>query len=450
MLRHLILIHLFILDSNSMKNYIFAIIIILLLIPVSLYLFPLSPTQLLYGEVLTNDIDFIAPKWDSGEFQEKKEVYLNQHFGLRNWLIHAHNEFEYQVFGKLFKEEGQEKVGKEDYVFDQAYIREYTGKDFVGDSVVNVKIKKLKGLKDSLAKRNISLLMVFAPSKAHYYSEYLPENGNKRGEKINYDYFTNVCKQENIPYIDFNTYFRALKPKTPYPLFTKTGIHWSAYGAALAMDSIFKWIEQERKIDMPDFDWHELELSDTARGTDDDMIKVANIFTRIKNPTLAYPKLKFHEKPGQQKIKTLTISDSFWWDVFNSGAYQNIFQESILWYYFDNIYPVNNGQYPKKVNKFKIKPEIEKYNLVIIESTGSGLNRLGYGFIESAYERYISAEKEIDMDKFLAEKLDAYINQIKNDTEWMGKIHKIAADKNVTIDSIIRENALFILNQNQY
>lgn len=450
MLQPQTLIHLFILDSNSMKNYIFAIILILLLIPVSLYLFPLSVPQSLYGEVLTNDIEFIAPKWDSGEFQEKKEAYLNQHFGLRNWLIHAHNEFEYQVFGKLFKEGGEERVGKEDYVFDQAYIREYTGKDFVGDSAVNVKIQKLKGLKDSLARRNISLLMVFAPSKAHYYSEYLPENGNKRGQKINYDYFTKACKQENIPHIDFNTYFKSIKAKTPYPLFTKTGIHWSAYGAALAMDSIFKWIEQERKIDMPDFDWHELSLSDTARGTDDDMMKVANIFTRIKNPTLAYPQLKFHEKAGQQKIKTLTISDSFWWDIFHSGAYQNLFQESTLWYYFDNIYPINNGQLPQKVNKFKIKADIEKYNLVIIESTGSGLNRLGYGFIESAYERYISAEKEKDIDVFLSQELDKYIHQIQQDVEWMKKIHKIAADKNVSVDSIVRENALYMLNQNRY
>ena len=41
--------------------------------------------------------------------------------------------------------------------------------------------------------------------------------------------FLMAQQQEQIPLFDVQTWFMQMKPKAPYPLFPKTGIHWSSY-----------------------------------------------------------------------------------------------------------------------------------------------------------------------------------------------------------------------------
>ena len=305
-------------------------------------------------------------------------------------------------------------------------------------------MNKLAALKDSLAKRNILLMVVFAPSKAHFCAEYLPTRFAQKGKNTHYDYFTKACQARNIAHIDFNQHFLKLKSKSPYPLFTKTGIHWSAYGAALAMDSIFKRMEQEKKVDMPDFDWQDMELSDTPRGTDDDVMNLANMYTTFKNPTLAYPKFKFNYKLGQQKLKTLTIGDSFWWDIYRSGANENMFEKAEYWCLFKDVFP---EKAPSTIAQYGIRSEMESYDVIVIEATGLNLYRFGFGFIEKAYESYLHPKAADFVSLDFEQKVAACKISMRNNPEWLYNLTQRAAESHISLDSIMQRDAIYTVKQ---
>lgn len=430
---------------SQLKNYIFAIVCLTIALPIlqANFSFAKQKVKPLHGEKRKPNSEFFPGRWLSGEYQEEKEQYLNQNFGFRPLIVRAHNELEYNLLGKVNYKDG--KLGKADMLFEKIYLNEYTGRDFIGEEAIRAKMDKLSVLKDSLAKYNVLLMVVFAPSKAHYFSEYLPKGYETRGKDIHYDHFTAACKKRNIAYIDFNSYFLSLKNKTPYPLFTKTGIHWSAYGAAIAMDSLFKRLEQEKKVDLADFDWKNIEISDTCRGTDGDLFEVANLLRPIQNPKLAYPKLAFQQKEGQKKLKTLSIADSFWWDIVNSGANENVFGTWEFWNYFYDVYPQTEEN---KTHIKQIPKEIKKYDVVIIEACGGTLRILGWDFIEKAYEQFLHPEqfKEVSKSEFdLC--VQKYITEIKNTPEWLHNLTISAEKEHISLDSIILKNAIYMAHQ---
>lgn len=429
---------------KHIKNYLFALILLIIALPLLEYCFVLAEPKPLYGEGPKPNIDFLPSLWDKGEYQEVKEANLAHNFGLRPWLIRLHNEIEFRLMSKMYRQGGL--LGKENYLFDLEYVVEYTGESYLGEKAIEEKMNKLQAIKDSLAKRNILLLVVFAPSKAHYYAEFLPKGYDIKGEHTHYESMTSACKQRNIPYIDFNSYFLSLKPTTPYPLIPKTGIHWTYYGSALAMDSIFKRMEKEKGVEMADFDWSEMEVSDVPRGSDDDLMQLAGIFTTFKNPPLAYPKLKFIHKEGEKKLKTLTIGDSFLWNIFNSGANENMFGKAEMWLYFNEIKPPKN---PPSLDQYDIRKEMETFDVIIIESTGCNLFRLGFGFIDKAYESYVNP-KPSGIDRVVFEqKVAEYMIKIKNSPEWLYNVSLQAEKENVSLDTMIRRNAIYMVNQEQ-
>lgn len=325
--------------------------------------------------------EFSADGWFSGEFQVQNETYLNEAFGLRSVFVRLNNQIAYTFFSKA-KANGV-IIGKDNYLFEEDYIRAFNGTDFIGvDSTVR-RMKKLKYVQDELEKRGKTLLVVFAAGKGSFYPEYFPDDLKHRKGITNYQLHSHLAQYLNINHIDFNAYFLKNKSRSEYPLYPKCGIHWSYYGSCLAADSMICYIERKRNIDMPDLRWDSIEVCQ-PKFEDYDIGDGMNMLFRIESFDMAYPKLYTEDTTGKSRPSLIVVSDSYYWEMFNYG-FPRSFGSNQFWYYNKQVYPdyYNNQLETSQVD---LAQSVAEHDVFIIMGTEATLPEFGWGFIERLYD----------------------------------------------------------------
>ncbi len=328
-------------------------------------------------------VDFSWNAWWSGEFQEKKEVELANGFGFRNNLIRLEHQLAWTAFRST--RTAEVLVGKEDYLFEENYIKAYSGKDYIGDERVVERMDKIKMVSDTLKKLGKDLILVFAPGKATFYSDYLPENSDQIKAKTNYSEHIKEADERGLNYVDFQSWFLEQKNISIYPLYPKYGIHWSYYGAALAQDSLVRYIEKLRNVDLVNMTYNEV-VVDRSMNTDFDIGASLNLLEKLDDDTTAVPKLLFDSDEGKAKPKMITIADSFYW-LFIDQGFSRSFGDSQFWYYYRDIYPATSHGFTTHSGLI-LSEEIANHDIFIIMSTDANLSKFGWDFIEEAYDLY--------------------------------------------------------------
>jgi hypothetical protein len=341
----------------------------------------LIPVKILRGaiEAPPKDAPFIIQNWFTGNFQEQKEKYLNNSFGFRNIFIRIHNQLEYSFFSKI--NASNMVIGKDNYLFEELYIKGYYGTDFVGMDSINNIMRRLKYINDTLKKLNKTLLLVFTPNKAAFYPEYIPDKYKSSVKNTNYASYLKLIQESGINYIDFNSYFISLKPKSKYILIPKNGSHWSMYGAALAGDSMVKYIEDVRHITMPKAIWKGIKLSQNDMF-DLDIESAMNLIAPLSSPQMAYPDIKFENDSTKTRPNVLVVGDSYYWVWITGYDINNGFSKSSnFWFY--NKKP---NHLPPSQNE--LKETLAKQDIIIILATTHNWSDIGWGFIENTFNLY--------------------------------------------------------------
>ncbi len=251
-------------------------------------------------------------------------------------------------------------------------------------------MKRLKFLQDTLTKLGKTLLVVFAPGKGFFYPEFIPKRYKAQIDKTNYGYHIKLAKEFDIHFIDFNKYFIKNKTTSKYPLYPKYGCHWSYYGAYLAADSIIKYIEKERHIDMPDLYCNDIKL-EAAQGFDYDAGKGMNLLFNFTDDTLAHPDVQIHPDSSKVKLSVLTIADSYYIRMQHFLAMAS--SKEHFWFYNMDVFS-EFSQNGFKTSQLNLKDEINNHDVFIIMATDGTLPGLGWGFIENAYNLYSLGEKK--------------------------------------------------------
>jgi len=197
--------------------------------------------------------------WFAGTYQESQDKYLNDHFGFRSFFIRLNHQWRFSFFNKVKTQ--WVVVGKENYLYEENYIKAWYGDDFIGQDSIEQRMYKLKMLQDTLNQLEKRIIVVLAPGKGSFYPEYIPDNLHKERGTTNIDVYRQYIEKWNINCIDFNRYFIDNKEKSPYPLYPQYGIHWSYYGMCLAADSMVRYVEKINNIDMPNMYWETVKMS---------------------------------------------------------------------------------------------------------------------------------------------------------------------------------------------
>jgi len=319
--------------------------------------------------------------WLEGEYQTQQEKYLNENFGFRSLSIRLINQLKY-IFYNTANANGVE-IGKEGYLFELGYIRDYMGYSFIGQEKINDKLLEIRKIQNELKQDDVNLIVAFAPGKASYFPEYLPEvyDTLKRTES-NYLSYVEQCKGLEIDFIDFNADFIRHKKTLPFKLFSKGGIHWGEYGVALALDSLSSYIELIRAIKMPDFGYNEITFPSNLSDEDKDIANAMNLLFEYPSYKMPKPNFTFTEQPTAVKPKLLIVGDSYGYGLTNSPVINKIFSKVEFWYYNKDIKPKKKS-HSNLVKDLNVKEELRKFDVVVLLSTETNLFKFDFGFTES-------------------------------------------------------------------
>ncbi len=370
------------------NRILFIVVMLLLFLPMIQGKFKIVHEKELRGDIQPEKPVFSIKKYLEGEYQDKQETYFNHNFGFRKFCVRLNNQIAYSFFNEA-RANGV-IVGKDEYLYEKLYINSYLGRDFIGEKAILEKTIKLKMIQDTLKMKGIYLFVVMTPGKAQFFPEYIPDKYFKEKQTIsNYSVYTKHFEERGINFIDFNKWFSQMKDTIAYPLFPKTGIHWSTYGGLLAADSIVKYISSVRQIEMPKIIQDKIELSKKLQGEDDDIEKGMNLLYKVPNHEMAYPSFSVISDSTTTRPKVLTVGDSFYFQILNSGIAQKIFKDSEFWYYYNGIFP-EDPKNPKTVKDLNVPLEVEKNDVIMLIVTDANLRSFSYGFINDLYDFYFT------------------------------------------------------------
>ena len=422
---------------DSMKKCLLLCILIIMVVPAARRFF--TSHDSLNGVYKTNGKpSFEWSRFINNDFQEPFSRYINEGMGLRGSFIRINNQIDYSLFS--IPHASKIILGKEGYLFGEENIGSYLGVDFAGQHYLDVKSTELKKLQDELWKRKgILLLTIFTPDKAGFFPEMIPARMMKKGKaESNYDYYSRRCVEKGINLIDFSRYFRMMKDTSGYPLYTRTGAHWSSYGALIAADSLIRYLELKLKTRLPEIVIDKIEVTGIPRDEDDDISRTMNLLMNLGQPGLAYPKFHFENRGNRVNLNALFIGDSYYWNWYKPGIIRNLFGNTDFWYYDQDVYPQS---FVKTVNTWNIntKESVERQNVIVLMQTNSkDMCDFGYGFVDRVLPDYdTSANNRIrEIERYITAHL-----------LFTNSYNERARKMRTSMESVIRADAIFAGNK---
>jgi len=329
---------------------------------------------------ISKDTVLNSDTWFEKVYQEKQESYLNENFGFRNFLVRLNNQMDFSFYDDFHVNDVF--MGKNDYLFSYGFYRGYSGKSFKGDHYTDSIFQKIEELNERLVKKNKKLLVCFTPCKESFMPEYLPDTCYKKiGEKSYYNNYRKKLSASKIPFLDYNNYFQQIKKTAPHPLFTQGAVHWTTYGAYLALDSLLKRVSAEinKKVNLIRF--KSIQLSDSPKYSDDDISEAMNLLRNVNSEKLAYPEVDYvYSNDSCYKPKVLIIGDSFYYGLNNTWIPMQFFsKESYFLYYFKSAIPYDTKKSDIPIADFNLTKELENTDMVILFFSIGTLHGFPYG-----------------------------------------------------------------------
>jgi len=486
--------------EKTIKYIILIFILGLMILPAIQGYFLIVDEQALNGDIVASEPGLLSKEsWLNGSFQEAEVIIIEEQLGFHNSLVRLQNQLNYSLFGKP----GAEGIikGKNGQYYEADYIRAWTGKDFIGEKLLDRKLRQLKflqnHLKDSL---NVDLVLILEPSKASIYPEDIPDRFTKaKAGTSNYDYICLRAEELDIDLINFNEYFLKIKDTAKYPVFPKMGTHWSEFAMWYAADSLINYIETILGIDMPEVIKEGIVISDSMRASDNDIGVTLNLLYEPDYMPMPYPEYHFRMDSTHKQPCVLAIADSYYWNFYNTKIPENLFSNLAFWYFYRTIYPdiwfarVLDKTVEVTVDDIDLQEEVEKMDVILLMMTERFLYKFDRGFVDDLYRIYGKTSsrdtltyyqtsiiktdawfseliQKAKMDKvslgskmegnarymYWLEDADAYFacygprvkfREIKENEAWYLSTRKNAIRKDISIDEQLMEEARYVLSE---
>jgi hypothetical protein len=328
-----------------------------------------------------------------GSYQQKTERYIEERIGFRSMLVRIRNQIDFLVFRKAHAE--GVIIARKGEIIEEDYILEYLGRLFIGKSTIDQKLERLRFVQDTLASQGIQLAIVFNPGKGSFHSDLIPARYYPQQKQLsNYDYMKQRMLDLGISHLDLREYFIGIKPDATYPLYPRYGTHWSFYGMTLAADTLVKYVESLCGKPLNHIKFGPVELSDQLRDTDFDGGKSMNLLWKPHTGKMAYPRLAFEREPDRHRPMVLVISDSYYWNIYNTGIPGNLFANEAFWYYHKQVYPDFYFN-QTTVDQIDIQKEVEKQEVILVMITERFLYTAFWNFTDDLYRIYKPGYRKI-------------------------------------------------------
>ena len=383
--------------------------------------------------------------YSEGKFQDYLSDYAKQKGGFREPCIRAYNQCLYSLFKKTTND--NIVFGENGELYLEMYLHEVTGKtlkDCYGSedyfkSRARKDIEKTLVLIDSLRRHNTAFLFVEAPSKTWVYPEYMPQP--YRDSIMPFcvqDYYTQLFEENGIPHIDFLSYFKSLKGKTEYPLYSPYGTHWAESTIPFVADSILRKIESLIGQEMPHIVCLDENLQTRYSKQDGELEDLMNLLFPLRKPALPQPIMALSDTT-LRKPNLLVIADSYFIQLQES-AFANCFNRCDYWKYNDEVI-TKDIEFTGKVSEYlEAYKMIDEADLIMVINTAPYAYNYMFGFCETANLAFLDHDHQ-RMEKLIEETIE----RIKGSTEWYESIRRQAEEEHRDLDSLLRGHARYAI-----
>jgi hypothetical protein len=327
-------------------------------------------------------VPFKVRAWFDGGFQAGCDARLNAGFGFRKTLVRVYRELDFRLFGQM-KTGDMLLANDGKTLLSEPYTTEFFGVNPLETTKLDSIIRGLDTLNRLLAARGKQLLISVAPDKTSFYPELIPNNKKRPFAKNVQTYLMEGFDTKKITYIDFKTYFQSIKRSTKYQPFTPTGLHWNAWGAYIALDSITKNITQNHKNQLPDLVLKDVKIFDKCVGQECDLDDLSNRLYPISGYQSPRPVLTVDSLAKAKQLTLLTISDSFYTTIYDLNILNQLFKKHYYLYYNREL-SWNNEMQLKPIADYDLGAMLKESDVVILSATNMNIKNLGWGFIQNA------------------------------------------------------------------
>jgi hypothetical protein len=240
-------------------------------------------------------------------------------------------------------------------------------------------------------------------------------------------YLEENTKKRHINCIDLNSWFCSMKDTSHYALYATYGVHWSTYGMYKAADTISRFIEHLRHIDMPEMLWQGYTVTNKLKDADFDIEATLNLLFELPHQDMCYPQIAYNSKPGKVKPKLLVIGDSYYWGMINNHVVDSLYRDHEYWYYFKGIWPDiwTSKNIPQQMD---LQKQVEKQDVILLGMTELNAFYGFWEFIEALFHIYYPGQTNADFDA---------IKKLTLQDMYFRRHHSLAIKYHTTVQKII-------------
>ena len=393
--------------------------------------------------VVKQDLNF-KTFWD-GSYQEYLAQYARQKTGFREFFSRCHNQVAFTCFGKIANKNVY--LGSHHEFYLKGSLDDITGKLLANQygTVENAKSDAKKNVEetltliDSLRQHGTQFLFVFCPTKTAVYPEYMPEAFKDSILDFSLaDYYIEQFKENNIPHIDFYNYFKTIKDTFPYPLYTRTGSHWSEATIPFVADSILRKLEAETSYHFPAIEVIDPNLTRDYSDQDGELETHIDLLLPLCKPKASRPVFALQDTLGKDRPYLLVVGDGYFTPLQGS-CFVEAFNRWDFWLYNQTSISSRPELNWKYLNQLQGTAEtLKQADIVIALYTSNYLLNFMSGFAQSAMELYENGGIQEQ------EAIHAIMESIKNDPEWYNSIQQQAKERGISVEENLRMNAAYV------
>ncbi len=394
---------------------------------------------------VTSESEFPALTFEGykdGSMQKSLEEYSRQHFGFREWSLRLYNQYKWTFFKQSTN--SHVALGKNGYLYETYVVLDQYQSLMtnIADDSIEVKnyfdghAERLFKIQQILKEYGVYLFANVLPSKNEIYPEYLPADTATVPPGIRaINYVPRKFDQLGLQYLDLNLLCKQIKDSVDYPLFPRTGTHWSRIAAAHLTDTILSYMEHLSGINLHDVRIGEM-YEAKSMIPDDDLEQLMNLVFPIKPNKNYYSDLTLVPDPTAKKPKVIVIGDSFFWTLSHIWPLEEMFDYCHYWYYFSTVY--FDDQY-FNVSQFDLLQQMLSSDFIVLSYSAAQLYNFDRGFIPKALLALGYDESKVDSVK------NEIVAHIKNDSAWFHSIEQKSMKENTPIEDAIMSNAEYML-----
>ena len=383
-----------------------------------------------------------------GSYQDYLTEHAKRNTGFREFFIRNYNQVAYSCFNKITNKNIVK--GRDQELYLKMYLNEATGVTFkqhfadVDEAKAEARknVEETLRLIDTLHQHGKAFLFVFAPTKPAVYPDKLPSYyKNHLFDFSLEEYYIQLFKENHIPHIDFYHYFQDIRDTFPYPLYPRTGTHWSEATIPYVADSVLKKLAEITGYKLPSVHYIDDNLSTDYSVQDGELEASMNLLFPLNKPAIPRPVFELTDTVGADKPNLLVVADSYFTQLRNS-TFIEAFDTWEFWVYNRDVQSSNPQHQWKQLDQLLDADKVlDNADIVMAVFTAPMYYTYMFGFPQTAQNLFQNGEISEGA------KLQAVIQMIKDNEDWMKAVEKQAEERGLTVEQNLRRNAIYVLEK---